>query len=105
MSSARSVEPMPRGRRGRILVAGGAERRRASIAVPSLTRSTMSAIVTAWCSSQVALCPARRRRRRPDRARSPPGARPRAQRQAGVPGRPGTAANATGPRAGSGGAP
>jgi hypothetical protein len=33
-----------------------------------------------------------------------PGARPRAERQAGVPGRSGTPANVTGPRAADGGA-
>jgi hypothetical protein len=60
-------------------------------------------VVLANCS----VVPARHRWRCPGWARRSraPGARPRAERQAGVPGRPGTAANATGPRAASGGAP
>lgn len=37
------------------MVAGGAKRRLASIAVVSSTRRATSAIVTAWCSSSAAL--------------------------------------------------
>jgi hypothetical protein len=45
----------PTARPGALSVAGGAERRRASIAVPSSIRSVTSAIVTVWWCTPVGL--------------------------------------------------